>query len=165
MALLAEAFAELFRPYAGLPFGHAGAYGFGPNVRGGPGFPVGMGPALGVVERALRPNQARGLQATGTKVDDNLAQLNDVVAAIQRGMRVLAVGIDYARYNRFDQLTPKVFGAGENRTVQADFDYAPTREEYDDCVQFVVTAALRLAELEADAAEPSWRGARLGGPT
>jgi hypothetical protein len=165
MALLAEGFAELFRPYAGLPFGSAGAYGFGPDVRGGPGFSAGMGPAMGTVGREIRSNQARGLEAIGQEVDDNLAKLNDVVAAIQRGMRVMAVGIDYARYNRFDQLTPKVWGAGEHRRVDADFNYAPTREEYDDCVQFVITAALRLAELEADTAEPSWRRARRSGPT
>ncbi len=162
MAQLAEAFAELFRPYAGLPSGRAEAYGFGPNVRGGPGFPVGMGSAMGTLGRELRSNSARGLEAIGKKVDDNLAQLNDVVAAMQRGMRVMAVGIDYARYNRFEQLTPKVFGTGEHRRVDVDFDYAPTHEEYDDCVQFVIATALRLAELEARAAQPSWRRARLG---
>lgn len=96
---------------------------------------------------------------------DAFAQLSDVVAAMQRGMRVTAVGLDYARYDRFDQLTPRVFGTGEHRRVNADFDYAPTRQEYDDCVQFVVATALRLAELEADAAQPSLRQARLGRPT
>jgi hypothetical protein len=164
MAQLAEAFADLFRPYAGLPFGRAEAYGFGADAHGGHGFPVGMGSAMGTVGQALRSNQARGLQAIGKKVDDNLAQLNDVVAAMQRGMRVMALGIDYARYNRFEQLTPKVSGAGEHRRVSAEFDYAPTRQEYDDCVQFVIAVALRLAQLEADAAQPSWRQARLGGP-
>ena len=165
MAQLAEAFADLFRPHAGLPFGRAGAYGFGANVHGGYGFRVGMGSVMGTVGQALRSNQARGLRAIGKKVDDNLAQLNDVVAAMQRGMRVMALGIDYARYNRFEQLTPKVFGAGEHRRVSAEFDYAPTRQEYDDCVQFVIAVALRLAQLEVDAAQPSWRQARLGGPT
>jgi hypothetical protein len=74
----------------------------------------------------------------------------------------MAVGLDYARYNRFDQLTPKVFGIGEHRMVQADFDYAPSREEYDYCVQFVIMTALRLAELDADTAKPSWVRKRLG---
>ena len=31
---------------------------------------------------------------------DAFAQLSDVVAAMQRGMRVTAVGLDYARYDR-----------------------------------------------------------------
>jgi hypothetical protein len=115
-----------------------------------------VGQALNTIGSQIRSNQARGLEAIGRKVDDNIAKLNDVVAAIQRGMRVMAVGLDYARYNRFDQLTPKVYGAGEHRQVQADWDYAPSRDEYDYCVQFVITAALRLAELEADTVRPSW---------
>ncbi len=80
-------------------------------------------------------------------------------------MRVMAVGLEYACYNRFDQLTPKVFGSGEYRRVQADVDYAPSRDEYDYCVQFVITATLRLAELEADTAKPSWVRVRLGETT
>lgn len=165
MAELSEAFAGLFRPYAGLPFGSAEAYGFGPDVQGGPGFPIGMGQALNTISSQIHSNQARGLQAIGRKVDENIAKLNDVVAAIQRGMRVMAVGLEYARYNRFEQLTPKVWGTGEHRRVQADFDYTPTRDEYDYCIQFVITAALRLAELEADTVKPSWVRARLGETT
>lgn len=165
MAQLAEAFGELFRPYAGSRFGWAGAYGFGPTVRSGPGFPIGVASAMTTIASQIRSIQARGLQAIGKKVDDNIAQLNDVVAAMQRGMRVMAVGIDYARYNRFEQLTPKVSGTGEHRRVNAEADYAPTHEEYDDCVQFVIAAALRLAELEADATQPSWHRARPGWPT
>jgi hypothetical protein len=162
MAQLAEAFEELFRPYAGRPFGQAEAYGFGRTVQSGPGFPVGMGSAMNTVGQALRSNQTRGLVVIGKKVDDKFNQLDDVVAALQRGMRVVAVGLDYARYNRFEQLTPKVWNSGDQRQVQVDSDYAPTRGEYDDCVQFVITAALRLAELEADAADPSWLRARPG---
>jgi hypothetical protein len=165
MAQLAEAFDELFRPYAGQPFGFAEAYGFGSDVQGAHGLRSGMGAALNTISSQIRSNQARGLEAIGRNVDDNIHQLNEVVAAIQRGMRVMAVGLEYARYNRFDQLTPKVFGSGEHRRVQADFDYAPSRDEYDYCVQFVIAAALRLAELEADTAKPSWIRVRLGETT
>jgi hypothetical protein len=165
MAELSEAFAGLFVPYAGRPFGSAEAYGFGPDIKGGPGFPIGMGQVLNTIGSQIRSNQARGLEAIGRKVDENIAKLNDVVVAIQRGMRVMAVGLDYARYNRFDQLTPKVYGTGEHRQVEADWDYAPSRDEYDCCIQFVITVALRLAELEADTVEPSWVRARLGETT
>jgi hypothetical protein len=165
MTELSEAFNELFSPYAGLPFGSAGAYGFGANVQGGHGFPIGMGQALNTIGSQIHSNQTRGLQAIGKKADENLAKLNDVVAAIQRGMRVMAVGLEYARYNRFDQLTPRVYGTGEHRQTRADFDYAPSRDEYDYCVQFVITAALRLAELETDTVKPSWIRARLGETT
>ena len=120
---------------------------------------------MNTIGSQIRSNQARGLQAIGQKIDENSAKLNDVVAAIQRGMRVMAVGLEYTHYNRFDQLTPKVLGSGEHRRVQADFDYAPSRDEYDYCVQFVITAALRLAELEAVTAKPSWVRVRLGETT
>jgi hypothetical protein len=113
-----------------------------------------MGQALNTIGSQIRSNQVRGLEAIGRKVDENIAKLNDVVAAIQRGMRVMAVGLEYAQYNRFDQLTPKVYGTGEDRKIQADFDYAPSRDEHDYCVQLVITAALRLAELEADTVKP-----------
>jgi hypothetical protein len=161
MTELSEAFTELFGPYAGQPFGFAEAYGFGSNIPVGHGSSIGMGPALATLGVQMRSNQTRGLQAIGRKVDENIAKLNDVVAAIQRGMRVMAIGLEYSRYNRFDQLTPRVYGIGDGRTVRADFDYAPSREEYDYCLQFVITAALRLAELEADTAKPSWVRTRL----
>jgi hypothetical protein len=89
MAQLAEAFDELFRPYAGQPFGSAGAYGFGPDVQGGHGFPIGMGAALNTIGSQIRSNQARGLEAIGREIDKNFAKLNDVVAAIQHGIRVM----------------------------------------------------------------------------
>jgi len=164
MAQLAEAFDELFRPYAGSPFGFAGSYGFGPTVKAGPGFPIGLGAAMNAVASQLRSNQARGLQAIGKKADDQIDQLKEAVAAIQRGMRVIAIGVDYARYNRFEQLTPQVYGTGEHRRVSAEAGYAPTHDEYEDCVQFVITVALRVAELEADTAQPSWHRARSGWP-
>ena len=49
MAELSEAFAGLFVPYAGRSFGSAEAYGFGPDIKGGPGFSIGMGQALNTI--------------------------------------------------------------------------------------------------------------------
>jgi hypothetical protein len=72
MAQLAEAFGELFRPYAGSPFGFAGSYGFGPTVTAGQGFPIGLGEAMNAVAGQLRSNHARGLQAIGKKADDQI---------------------------------------------------------------------------------------------
>jgi hypothetical protein len=69
-------------------------------------------PPICTVAGQLRSNHARGLQAIGKKVDDQIDQLKEAVAAIQRGMRVVAIGVDYARYNRFEQLTPSRLTAG-----------------------------------------------------
>ena len=64
---------------------------------------------------------------------------------MQKAMRVIALGIDYGRFLRFEALT------------DMDLFYAPTREEYDYCVQFVIDAAFRIAEVEANPSR------RLGG--
>jgi hypothetical protein len=159
MAQLAEAFDELFHPYAGSPFGMAGSYGFGPTVTAG-GFSIGLSAAMNTIANQLRSNHAGGLRPIGEKADHEIDRLKEAVAAMQGGMRVMAIGIDYARYNRFEQLTPQVYGTGEHRRVGADADYAPTRDEYEDCVQFVITVALRLADLDAHTAQPSWHRAR-----
>jgi hypothetical protein len=72
-------------------------------------------------------------------------------------MQVLALGIDYGRYLRFRRLVPVVHKLRGHRRVRAEPGYAPTREEYDECVQFVIAVSLRMAELEKLAAQPSWR--------
>jgi len=102
-------------------------------------------------------NQRRGIINIGRNVDKRIEELTNAAATMQRGMRVLALGIDYGRYDRFERLTPRVWGQGEYRQVRTDADYAPTREEYDYCVQFVVTVSLRIAEVEANAVPVSWR--------
>ena len=48
--------------------------------------------AMGAVERQLRSGAP--LRPAGKKVDEDISQLQDVVAAMQRGMRVMAIGID-----------------------------------------------------------------------
>ena len=104
-------------------------------------------------------NKRRGVSGMGRNLDRHIDQLTAAVEAMQAGMRVIASGIDYARYNRFERLTPKIWRSGEDRKVQPEAGYAPTREEYEYCVQFVIDTALRMAEREAHTAGPSWRRA------
>jgi hypothetical protein len=42
------------------------------------------------------------------------------------------------------------------RTYHAPSNYAPSEENVTFCIQFVVTAALRLATAEAQLVEPPW---------
>jgi hypothetical protein len=161
MAQLAEAFDELFHPYSGSPTGFPRSYGFGPTVSAG-GFPIGLGSAMNTVASNIHSNHSQGLRTIGQKADKQIDQLKEAVAAIQRGMRVVAMGIDYTRYDQFTQLTPQVYGTGEDRRVDTEAGYAPNRDEYEDCVQFVITVALRVAELQAHTAQPSWHLARSG---
>jgi hypothetical protein len=154
MADLTEAFEDLFRPYAGSPFGRAGTYGFGPTVTRGFGHPIGMNHAMTRIGSAIRINNAGDLTSAGRKIDDEMRKLTDVVAAMQRGMRVMAVGIDYPQYVRFEQLTPQVYRSPGDRQIMADQNYAPTHDEFQDCYEFVISVSLRMARLETS--QPSW---------
>ena len=70
---------------------------------------------------------------------------------MQRAMRVLAMGLDYRRYARFELLVPLIF-----RSINGDRDVRPIPglqlgdEEYQFCKQFVIETALHLAELDFD---------------
>jgi hypothetical protein len=88
-------------------------------------------------------------------------QLADVIMAaqaMQAGMRIMALGIDYRQFDRFQQLTPRLayFLGSQEPDIRYPAGYAPSAEEFDYCRQFVVTVALRMAELEVHTAKPSW---------
>ena len=163
MADLAEAFGKLFHPYTASRYT---AYGFGQTVQRMHASSIGMSAAMQNIAGALhRVAQKAGapqnikLGSAGRKIDDSVVQLNDVVMALQRGARVMALGIDVARYNRFEQLTPVVYyygGVGERQVDSNYHGYSPNREEYDFCVRFVIEVALRVADVAANTVEPSW---------
>jgi hypothetical protein len=113
--------------------------------------------AMDALAAGLPPSRnPRDLHRLGEKVDEQLDALTLAVSEIQAGMRVLAVGIDYARYDRFQRLVPSAFEYdGELQVLSQPF-YNPTSEEYDYCVEFVITAALRIAEVNAHRTAPSW---------
>jgi hypothetical protein len=77
-------------------------------------------------------------------------------------MRVIALGLDFGEYHRFQKLVPGfVYGSDEEEETEVTvgayhYLYAPSDEEYEFCLRFVISAALRLAELEALTADPSW---------
>lgn len=72
-------------------------------------------------------------------------------------MRMVALGLDFPTYLRFDLLVPKVTVRGNGtRIYSAPKGYAPNDEEFTFCLEFLVTAALRLAAAEAHQADPDW---------
>jgi hypothetical protein len=157
MAGLTLAFAKLFHPYARSQ--HS-PYGFGREM------PLnttseGMAAELHNLAKETGSKRAANLRSAAQKADHSVSQLNATVSAMQRGLRIVALGIDYARFTRFEQLTPMMTGDEVQPMLLVDGDYAPNREEYDYCVQFVISAALRLAEIDANAVEPSWERARF----
>lgn len=182
MALLAEACRGLLEPYANS---FRASYSFGPTVREEYGSPVGIETALRMVVAAIDaatggpPPTRRDLLVTpaatpegnvvihfGKVADERIHDLTKTVSAMQEGLRVVALGVDYAQFERFRRLTPNVFDFGTGqRHLSYPSGYAPTREHYEECVQFVITAALRIAEVEATAAAAPWhkRTARTPG--
>ncbi|MGW2707291.1 hypothetical protein [Streptomyces sp. NPDC001340] len=86
-------------------------------------------------------------------------QTRDVTRALQEGMRLMVLGVDFHHYQRFTQLTPAVgyYGNSPEPHFSVETDYAPNQEEFDFCRQFVITVALRLTEINAQAVPPSWK--------
>jgi hypothetical protein len=132
MGLLAEAYDDLFRIAGPQPSPVSRAFGdtFRPYVRP---------PRIGDVS-----------------FDNQLAQITKAVREMQQGLRVMALGIDYWQFVRYQQLTPMIMyflgGRAERRYPR---DYAPTADEFAFCRQFIITVALRIAEAESHVATPS----------
>jgi hypothetical protein len=81
-------------------------------------------------------------------------RLTEVEAGLerfQRAFRVLAMGVDYQRYARFELLVPFVpYFMDGHREVRAVPGLDVGDEEYQFCKQFVIETALHLAELDFD---------------
>ncbi|MCX5256811.1 hypothetical protein OOK27_22190 [Streptomyces canus] len=86
--------------------------------------------------------------------------IRDVTKALQEGMRLMVLGVDFHQYQRFTRLTPDVsytYANPEAPLFSTEPGYAPNQDEFDFCRQFVITVALRLTEINARAVPPSWK--------
>jgi hypothetical protein len=156
MALVVDAFKEVFdtrvRPdsFRGSPFS------FGQNMS----HPL----RRDEIERNFREIDPRGI-LRGRNLAQQIHLITESTQAIQVGMRVIALGIDYVHYLRFQIITPTVFlTADDRRHVVHAPTYAPRGEDFDWCRQFVITVALRVAEVEVNDRDipPSSRSAGSG---
>ena len=121
--------------------------------------------------RALRkdPFVVTSVQSVFRKVDGgagrigaHLGQVAEVVPDIQDALRVMALGLDFNQYQRFEALLPRVFWDDETQDERIarsneERGMVPDQEEFEFCRQFLVTAALRVAEAETHRITPSWR--------
>jgi hypothetical protein len=90
-------------------------------------------------------------------VGKHIQNLTDTVAQMQKALRATSLGIDYHRLHRFEALTPRILhSVGGRREVFSAGPYNPTGEHYEYCQQFVISAALRVAGLDAHLAPPKW---------
>lgn len=142
MALLSDAFDDLFRQHAG---GYPPSpFSFGPEIM----FPL----REMDIERTL-VNQ----RGSVSRLSAQISEVIEIASATQAALRVMSLGVDYHRYLRFRQLAPHVsYDINRNRSVVALQDYAPTAEHLRFCQEFVITVALRLEEIGAHIAPPPW---------
>ena len=145
MALLADAFENLFYQHADANNYPPSLFAFGPDIT----YPL----RKGDIRRAL-PNNQLGY---ASRLADQISDVTDIARATQTGLRVVSLGVDLHRYERFRQLVPHVFhGMAGNREVRPPPDYAPTAEHLRFCMDFLITVALRLAEIETYTTPPAW---------
>jgi hypothetical protein len=151
MALLSEAYDDLFTAASLRPPQSPAA--FGATIR------TNLTPTTidSVLRQAPDPRVRRIAGVTTRSLADHIAQLTQAASEMQRGLRVIALGIDYRQAARFVQLTPRILYFADDH-VERHFPpgYAPSSAEFDYCRQFIITVALRVAELEAYTALPSW---------
>ncbi|WP_131764794.1 hypothetical protein [Candidatus Protofrankia californiensis] len=151
MALLVEAFDELFDSRIYPNGARPTPFSFGPTIRY----------ALReqeIVQTVRQPDSSGLPPGNPRRLGEQIREITDVTMAVQNAMRVVALGISYAEYRRFLDLTPRVWVNIKNESIR-NFPqgYAPNQEEFDYCQRFVVTVALRLAELNAHTVPPSWK--------
>ncbi|MDK1348305.1 hypothetical protein QNO09_34515 [Streptomyces sp. 378] len=144
MVLVARAFALLI--------GNSRAMrGFGRTLRHDAFF-------TGSLESAFRKmgnNQAPRLGA-------RLGDVSEAVVEIQEAMRIMSVGLDFPQYLRFRELLPDVWPNDEDQDAviaRRDEEHGrfADQEEFEFCRQFLVTAALRIAEVKGHQQRPSWQ--------
>jgi hypothetical protein len=80
-----------------------------------------------------------------------IGQVEGVLNRMQRVIRVLAIGVDYRHYARFELLVPNIiYTADGSRFVAAVPGLEVGDAEYQFCKQFVIETALHMAELDFD---------------
>lgn len=106
-----------------------------------------------------QPPGPKRTQPTGAahELAVQITALTEAARRMQEGLQIMALGIDYRRFQRFQLITPGIVYQHDGRVERQYMDEsAPTADELDYARQFVVTVALRMAELEPHLAEPAW---------
>jgi len=86
----------------------------------------------------------------GSTLADFVDTVEDSLEALQRAVKVLSLGLDYRRYDKFTQLTPSVkkIPGGDYYIPSIKRERAPTAYECRFCLDFVVESAIRLQEFD-----------------
>jgi hypothetical protein len=134
LAQLSEAFEELLSDYSDRKRTASGSA------------PYTFGPEHGFGHVTARPDSQFGSQLA-----ERVQKLTDAADRMQRAIRVLAVGLDYRHYSRFEMLLPRVdYYMDGHREVHPLPGFEAGDDEYQFCRQFVIETALHLAEMDFD---------------
>jgi hypothetical protein len=79
---------------------------------------------------------------------DQIDKLTGALERMQRAVSVLAMGLDYRRYARFELLVPHISYLSQSRQVRLARGLQVGDEEYQFCKHFVIETALHLAEMD-----------------
>ncbi|MEV4672766.1 hypothetical protein AB0K34_14010 [Actinomadura sp. NPDC049382] len=145
MALLREAVDELFRSHIRWEDMSRSPFSIGPDLR----HPVS--------KRTLRAALTDDRQGNARDVAEQLHTMTKIVDEAQAALRVIATGVEYHAYLRFQLLTPRVdymFSGG--KTIGHHPDYAPSHDDFAYCSAFTVSTAVRLAEIDRLVTSPPW---------
>ncbi|MDX2731191.1 hypothetical protein [Streptomyces sp. PA03-2a] len=155
MGHLAAAFRGLFDQHLTGPDYFQSPFAFGPSISSKPMLGVKVARTLTSADGSTRSrNPTRAAEEFGRQFD----ALTDAVGKMQAALRVMTLGVDLHRFYRFQELCPNVLEYGDGRVEYRTYGpYSPSDEHFDYCQQFVITAALRLAELESHTMPPPWR--------
>lgn len=152
MVKLRDAFDELFEPHRGEGriswWSRDSPFAFGPDLW----FAASAHDVKEAFENLLGARSTRS-----RRVAEAVASAVASADLMRPAMRMVALGLDFPTYLKFDLLVPDmtVYGDGR-REYTAPQGYAPTDDDFSFCLEFVVTAALRLAAAEAHQREPEW---------
>ena len=108
-------------------------------------------PARDQFDFSSRIPSLQSLHSTLPTVEAFARETKRAIEDMQDAMRVLALGIDYRKYARFETLTPEVLRhyTGDVRLHQRwSQNLTPTVEDAQFCFDFVIESALALAEFD-----------------
>jgi hypothetical protein len=110
------------------------------------------------------------LESAFRKMGDNrtarlgahLGDVSEVVVDMQEAIRIMSIGLDFAEYLRFRELLPAIWAHDEDKDAESaqqdeQRGQVADQEELEFCRRFLVTMALRIAEVEAHRQRPSWQ--------
>ncbi|MFC5155898.1 hypothetical protein [Streptomyces amakusaensis] len=154
MGTLAVAFEELFAAHLITPGRRYSPFAFGPAVESSVHLGMQVARAITTADggRSHR-NPTNAVEKFGQRFE----RLSSSVSAMQSALSVMTLGLDLHRYFRFKELCPDTSHRVDGRLeFHAYGIFQANEDDFAYCEHFVLSAALRLAELEAHTT-PTWR--------